>query len=154
MVIGVATGIAMGVNFAAGVFKSRSEGDAYMAQAGAYQQDAALYRRNARIARLTGAYNEDIYRAQQRAVKARSAAAAGEAGVGESPTTVTAMMTTYNALEQNILSARFQVESEAENYLYQARVAEENARQMKKKAKHKYNNSLISCVSGALGGMF
>lgn len=150
MAIGLATGLAMGANFASDFLKSRSDGDAYMAQSGAYQQDAALYRRNARIARLTGAYNEDIYRAQQRAVRASGAAAAGEAGVGESPTTVTALMTTYNALEQNILSARFQVESEAENYLYQARVADENARQAKKKAKHKYKGAFLSGVSSVL----
>lgn len=139
-----------GLNFAAEFLKGKVEGEPYKVQAQMYQQDAAIYRRNARLARLTGAYNEDIYRSQQRAVKAKSMAAAGEAGVGESPTTVTAVMTTYNSLEQNILSERYQVESEAENYLYQARVAEENARQLKKKAKHKYRSALLSGVSSAL----
>ncbi len=142
--------LAAGVNFAAGFLKSRSEGDAYRVQAANYQQDAALYRRNARLARQAGAYNEDVSRAQQRAVRAMGAAAAGEAGMGESATTATALMTTYNAFEQNILAARYQVESEAENYLYQARVADENARQMKKKAKHKYRSSILGGISSAL----
>lgn len=150
MVMATATAAALGVNFAAGFLKSKNEGDAYMAQSATYLQDAELYRRNARIARLTGAYNEDIYRSQQRALRASSAAAAGEAGVGESPTTATAVMTTYNAWEQNILAARFQVESEAENYLYQARVADENAKQSKKKAKNKYKSSVLSGISSAL----
>ncbi|MCM1324636.1 MAG: hypothetical protein NC218_10980 [Acetobacter sp.] len=144
---------AVGVNFAAGFLKGRNEGDEEKAKAATYLQDAELYRRNARIARLTGAYNEDIARSQQRAAVAKSAAAAGEAGMGESTTTMTALMTTYNALEQNILSARFQVESEAENYLYQARVADENARQANKKAKHKYQQALLSGASSALSAL-
>lgn len=148
---GLATGVAAGIGFAKGFMGSLNSSNEAAFNAASYQQQAETYRRNARLARRTGAYNEDIYRSKQRAAMASGAAAAGEAGMGESPTTATALATTYNALEQNILSARYQVESEAENYLYQARVADENARQMKKKGKHRFQKALLGGVSGALG---
>lgn len=97
--------------------------------------NAAIYRKNAARVRLNGSLNEDMMRSQKRAAVASAAAAAGEAGMGESPTTTTALATTSAALEQNILNERYRVESEAENYLYQARLAEEQARQHKKLVK-------------------
>ncbi len=93
-------------------------------------------------------------RSQKRAAVASAAAAAGEAGMGESPTTTTALATTSAALEQNILNERYRVESEAENYLYQARLAEEQARQHKKAGKNKFMNSMLGGLTSSLGGLF
>lgn len=116
--------------------------------------NAAIYRKNAARVRLNGSLNEDMMRSQKRAAVASAAAAAGEAGMGESPTTTTALATTSAALEQNILNERYRVESEAENYLYQARLAEEQARQHKKAGKNKFMNSMLGGLTSSLGGLF
>lgn len=126
----------IGAGFANGFLKSIQSTQEAKAQAQVYANQAALYRQNAKNSRLTGSLNEDMMRSQQRAVLAQGSAAAGEAGMGESPTAMKSLATAAGALEQNILNSRYQVESEAENYLYQAAIADENARQMRKKAKH------------------
>ena len=114
-----------------------------------YQQQGNIYRQNAAMTRLNGALNEDISRAKNRAYMARAAAAGGEAGMAESPTFVSAMSTTASALEQNVLNQRYQTESAAENYLYQARVAEENARVMRKNSRHAFRSDLINGITSA-----
>ncbi len=129
--------------FASGFLKSLNDTKTYKAQAKMYEQQAALYRRNAKNTRLTGSLNENMMRSQQRATLAQSSAASGEAGMGYSPTAAKSLATSAGALEQNILNERYQVESEAENYLYMAAVAEENARQMRKKSKHSFGKSVI-----------
>ena len=97
---------------------------------------------------------QEEYEAKVQAKLALNNAAAGEAGMGESPTTTTALATTSAALEQNILNERYRVESEAENYLYQARLAEEQARQHKKAGKNKFMNSMLGGLTSSLGGLF
>lgn len=141
-----------GLKFASGFLSGYRDSYAAKAKSQEYMQNAMLYRRNALIARRNGAYNEDIYRAQQRAVMAQGAAALGEVGMGSSPTTATVLGTSYRALEQNILGARYQVESEAEALLLQAKIAEENARTMRRKSKNKFGNALLGGVS-ALSGL-
>lgn len=143
-------GVSMGLNFASGLLGGIAQSNKANAQAASYKQTAANYRQNAAQTRLVGAMNEDILRAQNRANLARSYAAAAEAGMGESPTMMSAMATNASALEQNVLNARYQTETEAENYLYQARVAEANARNAKKKSKNLFNSGLISGISSAL----
>ena len=131
--------IAAGINFASGFLKGKQE-----------EYEAKV---QAKLA-LNGSLNEDMMRSQKRAAVASAAAAAGEAGMGESPTTTTALATTSAALEQNILNERYRVESEAENYLYQARLAEEQARQHKKAGKNKFMNSMLGGLTSSLGGLF
>lgn len=146
----IGKGLSVGLSFASGFLGSVQKSNEAKAQAAILKQNAETYRRNARLARRTGAYNEDIYRSQQRAQMAGNAASLGEAGMGESPTSAIVLATSYNALEQNILAARYQVESEAENYLYQAAVTDENAKQAKKKGKNKWGKALLSGASSAL----
>lgn len=148
--IEMGTGLASGISFAANFLGALQESNQAIVDTALYQQNAETYRRNARLARRTGAYNEDIYRAQQRAQMAQGAAALGEAGMGESPTSAAVLATSYDALEQNILAARYQVESEAENYLYQARVQDENARLAKKKSKNRWGKAFLSGATGSL----
>ena len=145
--------IAAGINFASGFLKGKQEEYEAKVQAKLALNNAAIYRKNAARVRLNGSLNEDMMRSQKRAAVA-SAAAAGEAGMGESPTTTTALATTSAALEQNILNERYRVESEAENYLYQARLAEEQARQHKKAGKNKFMNSMLGGLTSSLGGLF
>lgn len=142
--------VAMGLNFASGFLKGIGESNAAKVEAANYAQQAVIYQRNAAVTRINGARNEDVMRSQNRAYLANAAATAGEAGMGESPTMVSQLATSGAALEQNVLNQRYQTESEAENYLYQARVAEENARQAKKKSKNKFINGLVSGASSAL----
>ena len=144
--------IAAGINFASGFLKGKQEEYEAKVQAKLALNNAAIYRKNAARVRLNGSLNEDMMRSQKRAAVA--AAAAGEAGMGESPTTTTALATTSAALEQNILNERYRVESEAENYLYQARLAEEQARQHKKAGKNKFMNSMLGGLTSSLGGLF
>jgi hypothetical protein len=92
-------------------------------------------------------------RSSQRAEVAEQRAAAGEAGMAESPTTALAVATTAAKSEQNILNERYKVENEAENYLYQARVADENARVQRKKARNLFTNSVISGIGNAFSLM-
>lgn len=139
--------------FANGFANSLKQSQQAKAQAQMYQQQAELYRRNARNLRRTGAMNEDVMRSQQRTSLAQGAAAAGEAGISTSPTYIASLATASGALEQNILNNRFEVESQAENYLYQAAIADENARQMKKKGKNRYFNALMSGNASALGSI-
>ncbi len=141
----------MAAGFANGFFKSLKASQEAKAKQKMYEQQAEVFRRNARATRRVGAMNEDAARSQQRASLAQSAAAAGETGMGSSATTMSALATASGALEQNILNSRYEVESEAENYLYQAAIADENARQMKKKSKHRYTKAMIGGAHGALG---
>lgn len=150
MAIGLAVTIGA-LNFASGFLQGKQAENEYKAKAEQLRQQAAVYRRNAATVRMNGALNEDAMRSQKRATIASAAAAAGEAGMGESPTTTTALATTSSALEQNILNRRYETESEAENYLYQARVAEEEARQYRKTASNMFVSNMLSGLSSAVG---
>lgn len=142
--------ISAGINFASGFLKGKETENAYAQQAQLARQNAAVYRQNASNVRLRGSLNEDAMRSQKRASLATASASAGEAGIGESPTTATALATTSSTLEQNILNERYRVESEAENYLYQARVQEEQAKQYKKAGGNQFMSSMLSGLSSAL----
>lgn len=141
----------MAVGFANGFAKSLMLSQQARAQQRVYEQQAEVLRMNARSTRKAGAMNEDVLRSHMRSDLAERLAVAGEAGVGSSATTLSALATSAGAQVQNILNGRYEVESEAENYLYQAGIADENARQMRKKAKHRYGKAMMSGVSGALG---
>lgn len=125
------------------------EKDAYREQAAAQMQQAAVYRRNAMIVRQNGSLKENSMRSEKRATVASMSAMAGENGMGESPTTVTALATVSAGMENNILYDRFRGESEAENYLYQARIAEEQASNLKKKSK--FGIADVFSLGGELG---
>ena len=142
--------IATGLSFASDFLRGVDESHQYKMAGANYEQQAQLYRKNAHISRLKGSLNENNMRSQKRAYIAQATASAGEAGMAESPTMATALATTSSAYEQNILNKRYEVETEAENYLYQARIADENARQMKKKSRHSFRNSLIKGISSGL----
>jgi len=141
---------AAGINFASNFLQGLQESRQAVRSANAYAANANIYRQNAARIRLLGAYNEDRLRRQNRAYVANSRAAANEAGMGESETFATALAQTAAGLEQNVLDARYQTESEAMNYLYQADVAEANARQLKKNSRNRFQNALLSGVYGAL----
>ncbi|MBQ8750168.1 MAG: hypothetical protein IJZ30_00845 [Alphaproteobacteria bacterium] len=143
-----ATAVIMGLNFASNFLKSEQERQYYEAQADIELQNAEILRKNAYMTRAIGSRNEDVSRAQNRAYLAGNMAIAGEAGIGESPTLLSAISSSAMALEQNVLNDRYKVESQAENYLYQARVAEENARQLKQKSDNSFASSMLSSVSG------
>lgn len=145
-----ALAVAMGVNFASNFLKGIGESNQATRASQIYAGQADIYRKNAARVRLLGAYNEDMLRAQNRAYVSKARATAGEAGMGESETYATALAHTAAALEQNVLNARYKTESEAMNYLYQASIADENARQMKKKSRHRFQNALISGIYGAM----
>ena len=146
--------LAAGLNFASGFLKGKEAENEYLARAETARQQAAVYRQNAATVRLNGALNEDAQRSQKRATIASARAAAGEAGMGESPTTATALATTSSALEQNILNRRYETESAAENYLYQARLAEEEARQYKKTGSNMFVSNMLSGLASAVGGFY
>lgn len=148
--------ISAGVNFASGFLKGKGAENEYSKQAQLARQTASIYRQNASNVRLRGALNEDAMRSQKRASLATASASTGEAGIGESPTTASALATTASALEQNILNERYRVESEAENYLYQARVQEEQAKQYKKAGGNQFMSSMLSGLSSVLAtpGLF
>lgn len=146
--------ITSGLGFASEFLKGTQEQYQYKQAAASYEQQAELYRRNAHISRLKGSLNENNMRSQKRAYMAQANASAGEAGMAESPTMATTLATSSAAYEQNILNKRYEVESEAENYLYQARVADANARQMKKNVRHSFRNSLIKGISSGVSSYF
>lgn len=146
--------IKAGIDFASGFLKGKEEQNQYEKKAQLALQNAQVYRQNAANIRLSGAQNEDAMRSQKRATVASASAAAGEAGMGESPTTTTALATTSAALEQNILNERYRVESEAENYLYQAMVEEANAKQYRKEGQNRFSGNLLSGLSSSLSSLF
>ena len=137
-----------GLKFASYMLKSEQERQQYLTMAETELNNAEILKRNAFSVRAVGAMNEDIARSKNRAYIANNSAIAGEAGISESPTTMSALATSANALEQNVLNERFRIESEAENYLYQARIAESNAEQLKKKYHNSFGSSLLSSVAG------
>lgn len=142
--------IIAGLKFASNMLKSEQERQQYLVMAQTELQNAEILRQNAYKLRRNGAINEDFSRSKNRAYIANNSAIAGEAGIADSPTTITALATSARALEQNILNDRFKIESEAENYLYQAKIAESNARQLERK----YNNSFGSSLLSSMAGMF
>jgi len=137
--------------FASGYLQGVQQSNQMQRRSYYYQQQGNAYRQNAAMTRLNGAINEDVSRAKNRAYLSRATAAAGEAGMAESPTFTSALSSTAAALEQNVLNQRYQTESEAENYLYQARIAEENARVMRKNSRHAFRNGLINGITSAFG---
>ena len=133
-----------GAKFVSNFLKSEYETKQYLLEADQELQNAEVLRKNAYSVRSVGARNEDVSRLQNRAYLASNRAIAYEAGIGESPTLMSSLATSASALEQNVLYDRYKIESEAENYLYQARVSEENARQLKKKYKNSFGSSLLN----------
>lgn len=146
---GIAAG-AVALNFASGLVKGAKESKSYKAQAKLMEQQAAIYRKNAALLRRNGARNEDIMRSGNRAQLSRITAVGGEAGMGESATFASGLATTAAALEQNVLNERYQTESQAENYLYDARLSEEKAKLLRKSAKRSFRNGLIGGIDSAL----
>ena len=144
-------GALMGVNFASGFLNGVKQSNAYRQSAYDYRLQAAAFRRNAYLTRLSGALNEDVSRAKNRAYLAEANAAAAETGMAESPTFVSALASSASALEQNVLNDRYATESQAEHYLYQSRVAEANARMLKKRSRNVFQNGLISGIGSAFG---
>ena len=145
------TGALMGINFATGFLDGVKQSNAYRQSAYDYRQQAAAFRRNAYLTRLSGALNEDVSRAKNRAYLSNATASAAEIGMNESPTFISALSSSAAALEQNVLNDRYYTESKAENYLYQARVADANARMLKKRSRHAFQNGLISGIGSAFG---
>ncbi|MBO5038008.1 MAG: hypothetical protein J6C85_00920 [Alphaproteobacteria bacterium] len=141
---------AVALNFASGLIKGAQQSKSYKAQAKLMEQQAAVYRKNAALLRRNGARNEDIMRSGNRAQLSRAAAAGGEAGMGESATFASGLATTAAALEQNVLNARYQTESQAENYLYDARLTEEKAKLLRKRSENSFRNGLIGGINSAL----
>jgi len=140
-------------NFARGFMQGMKKSDAYRQKASMYQQSSGNYRQSAANTRMAGALAEDSMRAKNRTALADMSATASENGMGESPTMMSAIKTNASRLEQNVLNQRYQTEKEAENYLYQARLAEANARRLKKKARNAFQSGLISGINSALGGL-
>ena len=145
----IALGVAVAINFANNFLEGVKQSNETAKKGTYYSNQANLYRQNAARVRLNGAMSEDISRAKNRADLSRSSTAVGEAGMGESPTFLSLLATTSGVLEQNVLNNRYAIESEAENYLYQSRVAEENARVMKKKSANAFQNGLMNGISSS-----
>jgi len=143
-------GVIAAINFASSYLNGVKNRNQALQQANSYAQQADIFRQNAAKTRLNGALNEDVLRAQNRSYLSRGLAAAGEAGMAESPTLMSLLSTSASALEQNVLNQRYQTESEAENYLYQARVAEYNAHQNRKKSRNVFKSGLINGIGSAL----
>lgn len=139
-----ATAMLYGAKFVSNFLKSEQQAKQYLLEADQELQNAEILRKNAYLVRSAGARNEDVSRLQNRAYLANNRAIAYEAGIGESPTLIGALATSASALEQNVLNDRYKIESEAENYLYQAKVKEDNAYQLKKKYKNSFGSSLLN----------
>ncbi|MBR2273252.1 MAG: hypothetical protein IJ864_00225 [Alphaproteobacteria bacterium] len=142
----LSAGIGLGLSLASKLLKSDNESRGAKQKAATYQQQATVYRQNARNMRRLGAMNEDIQRAHNRRELAQNVASAAEAGMAESPTALSALATTAAQMEQNVLNLRRQNENEAENLDYQARLAQANARQMRKKSHNVFRSALISGI--------
>ena len=136
--------LVVGLKMASNFLKAKQSSDEYKIMAEQELQNARLLRENAYLTRLRGARNEDVSRMKNRAFIASNSAIASEAGMGESPTTMTNLAWSMSMLEQNVLNDRFLTESEAENYLYKARVSEENAKALKKKGNNIFVSSLLN----------
>ena len=143
-------GVAMGLNFTSGLLGGIAKSNQAKKQAAGYRQSAANYRYNAAQTRLRGAMNEDAMRAKNRGDLALSSAKMAEAGMGESPTAMSAMATAASGMEQDVLNKRYQNETEAENYLYQAKIEDAKAHAAKKKSRNMFRSGLINGISSAL----
>ena len=152
----VSIGAMVAYNFASSFLQSKLEENEYDNLINRYGNEAYIYRLNARNIRMNGARNEDVLRAKNRAYVASSRALAGENGMGESPTTMSSISNAMSSLEQNVFDERYRIESEAENYLYQANVLDLNRRLLKKEKSNAFTRSLInaglSSISSYMGG--
>lgn len=141
--------LATGVGGAFQLLKKRNE-EKY--DTSAYRQNALEYRHKALVTRQQGAMAEDRIRYQNRANLARQSATQGEAGMGESPTTLLALATSATQMEQNALDQRYQTETAAQNYLYQANIADAQRKMLKKKNNNAFMTSFLDSFSSALTG--
>lgn len=139
--------VAAGLGVASNLLKSRNQ-EKY--DTAAYRQNAAEYRRKALVTRQQGAMAEDRIRYQNRANLARQSAAQGEAGMGESPTALLALATSALPMEQDALNQRYQTESAAQDYLYQANLVDAQRKMMKKKKRNAFMSSFLDSFSSAL----
>jgi len=145
--------ISMGINFAKGFLSGVKESNEAYYKASDYENQAEIFKKNADAMALHGAINEDVLRSKNRFYISNGVAAANEVGMGESPTMMTALTQTNTLLEQNVLNERYKMESEAEKYLYQARVMAHNARQMRKKSDKAFRSGLVEGIGSALGSL-
>ena len=145
--------ISMGINFAKGFLSGVRESNQAYYQAADYEKQAEIFKKNADAVQLNGAMNEDILRSKNRLYISNGIASANEVGMGESPTMMTVLTQTNTLLEQNVLNERYKMESEAEKYLYQARVMAHNAHKMRKKADGAFRSGLIDGISSAFGSL-
>lgn len=88
----------------------------------AYDKNADILRQNAAKKRLETSLNEDIIRSQNRQKMSKARAAFAEAGMATSATTSGVLGQMGADQENNALLTRYQGETEAVNYMNQARM--------------------------------
>lgn len=88
----------------------------------AFDENAKILRNNAARKRLETSLNEDIMRSQHRQRMSKARAAMAEAGMITSATTSGVLGQMGAELDQNALNLRYQGETEAINYMNQARL--------------------------------
>ena len=150
----ISVGAMMAYSFASSFLQTKLEENNYDDMIKKYDNEAQINRLNAKNIRLNGALNEDILRSQNRAYVANFRALAGENGMGESPTMVSRLSNLASSLEQNVLNERYKIESQAENYLYQANVFDANKRLMKKEKNNAFTRSLLDAGLASLNYKF
>ena len=141
---------AVGVNLVSGLLQAVNKKDVAKGQSNYYRQQADGYRKNARQIRLKGAREEDQQRALNRKELANYSATAEEAGLGESPTYMSDLVSKAAYMEQNLRDNRAQTENDARQALYQAKVAENKARAIRKNSRNVFTSNLIKGISSAL----
>lgn len=145
----VGLGAMAAINFANGFLGGLKESKAYKEKASSYYQQAANYRQNAANIRMQGVIGEDAQRFKNRAALARTQALLSENGMAESPTALSSVATTLSDMEQNLFDRRYQNETRAQNSIYQAGLAENQARAAKKKSHNAFQSGLINGISSA-----
>ena len=88
----------------------------------AYNKNADILRQNAARKRLENSLNEDILRQENREKMSKARAAMNEAGMITSATTTGVLGQMGGELEQNVMNQRYLGETEAVNYMNQARM--------------------------------
>lgn len=149
--IGTALMIATaGLGVASSIAKGIATQNQMEAQANALEANAEILQRNAAQKRLETSLNEDTQRRKNKLALAKSRAAMAEAGISEGGTAIGVIGQSAADAEQDALNLRYQGESEAVNYLNNAKIMNANAENYREAGQNAFTTGLIS---GAFSGL-
>lgn len=122
------------------------------AQSDSLEANASILRKNAEQKRLETSINEDTVRRQKKLAMSSARAQMAEAGVIEGGTSLGVLAQGLANAEQEALNLRYEGETVAVNYLNNASLLEEEAKQARRAGGNAFLTSLVGAGFSGLAG--